>query len=583
MNFSLSSKKSLLAKKMLAVVLLVLIYFLISYTDKGTNLSDTKNNKPSDLLAISNISIFLDQNDYEFLFSRMPLSLRAFQDCTVIADNKPKQLKGSMRVRGNHAWHWYKEKPSLRLRFEKNSFLYDRKSIDLVNPEDPSAISNVLSSLLARNIGLAHFNISFAKVFINKEYKGLYHIADNVSAKMLQCDELDKGPLIVGNDWNLDIWKNASAWEIESEDLEYSLDALKVNLQKMLNNFSRPISAKISPQIWKLLDFDKTVLWSAFMSIIGSLHTDDFHNNFYVYNYQKKNFYPIITDPTGFGVLTSISGKNSTDSYEIPLYEFLTPMHDLAFRDTSFLFARNKKIYELLNSSMQYEAVEKIVFTLKTIIAPLFDDESCAGAVITVPNLYFPIRLPVSYQTKLNDIERLLTYYKERASFLKKELNKCEVIVNPVSSKSEITSLFSIRVKGNAPAIWSFKDSNLELYLDENLDRNLLSTEIKKLDELLLYPALKRVMTPRTDINWLMINKRLANYQLEPDYQHYLVGVNKSDETAFLELLKKQGKNAITSEAIDYKFDSEEVSIISLYTNSESLHPWERSKSDDKI
>lgn len=581
MKVNLSSKNKLLAKKLLLIIFGLLICFIVvQLKTKGINLA-INSAQSEDKVGLSRISIYLNQDDYAFLFSNIPLSLRAYQDCKVVADNKPLPYKAALRVRGNHAWHWYKEKPSLRIRFENDSYLYGRKYIDLVNPEDPSSISNVLSCMIAKSIGLAHFNISFAQVFINNEYKGLYHIADAISPNMLQSKEEDKGPLIIGNDWNLKIWKDSKIWEIESESFNYDAEELDSNLKRMLENFSRPISANAIPKIWNYLDFDKTVLWSAFMTIIGSLHTDDFHNNFYVYNNRNKNFYPVNTDPAGFGVLTAISGKNATESFEIPIYEFLTPMHDLAFRDNLFVTARNKKIHELLSSEMSLEVIEDKIEELNALISPLYNKEAHAGAVITVPNLYFPMRLPISEKTKSDDINRLRHYYRERVSFLNKELAKCEVVVNPVSLKSETISFFAIRVKGNAPVVWTLK--NMEVYLDINLDKNLSVGEVGRLNELVLYPALKKKNAEFSETNWLMINKRLAKYQLDLDYQSYLIGVNKSNQNLFLDLLKNSGKNAINKKKVDFRLEPEDFSVDNLYINSESLHPWKRGDFNDKI
>ena len=75
---------------------------------------------------------------------------------------------------------------------------------------------------------------------------------------------------------------------------------------------------------------------------IEALNNQADHNNYLVYDTNKKLFCPIIADPTGFGTLTSyLNKKSAVSSVEIPIYEYLTPLFSTYFRNPEFQYKRN--------------------------------------------------------------------------------------------------------------------------------------------------------------------------------------------------------------------------------------------------
>lgn len=588
MSFS-KVKFKVLVKKIFWLSMLCLLaaaVFLFEHNNSGKSRSQYSAQELSDKTSrISKLNISLDQRDYDFLFSDLPLSLRTYQKGILLADNQPKVYNIDFRLRGNHAWHWYKEKPSFRIRTSEKNRIYSRKELDLINPEDPSGFSNVLSEIMAAKIGLPHIDMSFCQVHINNEYKGLYIISDSASSENIQSADGVKGPVVNGNDWNLSIWLNEKLWEYEKEIVGVSQNLeLQTELEQKMKSFIQclkdPLDLVSQKDIKNHLDIEKTAQWSAFMTIIGSVHTDDFHNNFFAYDKTKKVYFPLIIDPSGFGILTSISNKNSSASIELSIYEFLTPVFNFLFRNPEFQYKRNSYIYNYLTKTLTKEYVNNTVNEWRKKIEPLYYLEKEAAALITVPELLFPIRLPVSPEFRIKDIDRLLEYYNSRYDFLLKELESCDVVIYPCQSDQNIHyKEYAVFVKGNSPVKWNLSAHYPKVYLDKDLSGNITENERIAQSEILLYPALKKCYPNQLNLKIeeeirLMLDKRLARYMLQPEYQSYLIAVDSQREKQILDELEHNAQNAVTASKVKVAINKQVVDKSLLYVSHDSIHPW---------
>ena len=306
----ISSKSQLLVKKVLLICIAAGLIFVV--TNKFVREKVLKVNKTfSEEEAptkISSIKITLPERDFDFLFSDMPLTNRIFQKGRALADEQPEFYDVAIRLRGDHGWHWYKEKPSFRLKLTGAQTLYSRREIDYINPEDPSGFSNVMSSIMAAKAEIPHFLMTFGRVWINADYKGLYLISDTKNSYNLKNYDGVSGPVVTGNAWDCSIWKNEKTWEYELVENGTPQTELEEKMKGLLTITQNPLK-DTALDIQKYLDFNKTAKWSAFMTLIGSVHSDDYHNNYFVYDSNKKIYFPMITDPTGFGTLNYFLNK----------------------------------------------------------------------------------------------------------------------------------------------------------------------------------------------------------------------------------------------------------------------------------
>ena len=292
-----SSKFKLLCKKIILIAIALGLFFAVSNKFVKENIfSISKKISEEEVPSrIPSINISIPEKDYDFLFSDLPLSNRTFQKGKALVDGQPDEYNISLRLRGDHGWHWYKEKPSFRIRINGEKKLYQRKEIDYINPEDPSGFSNVMSSIMATKVELPHFLMTFSQVWINNDYKGLYLIADRkLSSNLIYFDGVT-GPVVTGDAWDLKIWFDEKAWQYEQGIENVSLEELQTKMKDLIRHINNPYDRQIEASI----DIEKTAKWAAFMATIGSIHSDDFHNNYSQYfdnNYGHLLSYPHALD-----------------------------------------------------------------------------------------------------------------------------------------------------------------------------------------------------------------------------------------------------------------------------------------------
>ncbi len=554
-----------LLKKLVIVLLLVAAFLIYNHYHIPANYKAPHGpyGFPTDLYEVTSYKLYIEPTDYQFLFSHKPASLRIFQKAHLYSHNVPSRHKGRVRARGSHAWHWHQEKPSLRFRIKNPQGPY---YLDFINPEDPAAMANPLATNLAQTLQLPYYQSSLCELHINNEHKGIYNIQHTSASNLEMAHNHDGKAIVAGNSWNLEIWQDSTHWEVtpistslvtDPEDSEQTKVVAQEIITKLLSLFSRPINPLNTTHLFKTLDFHAMATWSAYQAVIGGIHTDDLHNNFFLLNSQNK-LKPIITDPAAFGTLTAVAGENIPSDSEISIYEYLTPIFDLAFRCPNFQFERNKKLYQLATGIMSISEVNSLVDKYEKTLTPLYFKEKNSSALVTVPVLYVPKRLPVSSNQRIKDIARLRNFYKLRNQFLLSQLNQCEANLYPLKdlTDSQVTS-YKIQVKGHAPL--AIKLNNLSLAVaSQNQYKDL--QQITK-GKLLLYPALGEDTTYDETKRWLITEEggRLAQYTLAPAPQVYYIFVEKAQEKDFLQQLAKGATNAVTSQSVNVQtFDSYE-------------------------
>lgn len=568
----LSASFKTLAKKIGIAIAILLISLLL--TDRNYNYKKETDKTDTEQLKIHSLSISISPNDYKFLFSDKPYSLKSPQQVFVVADKIPKVLKAKFRIHGGHNWHWSPYKPSFRIKFRGADSFLGRKILDCINPDDACGLSNVLSSYLAHKINLAHLETMLCKVNINDKYRGIYQLTDCITPATLHRQGFGNLPIAVGNSWELAMWKDSDLWDVKKRT-KSDVNLVKIAIEKLLDTVRIPFDFSKIAKLHQIVDLKKLALWSAFSTLTASLHTDDFHNNVLAFDDKSHLLFPVLSDPTGFGVLTSIANKNRKVDIELPIYEFMTPLLGAAFRNPLFQFQRNRLMYNLLNTELSVSKVSKLVNLLMKKLKPLFPEEKYAGVLTNIPYLGFPLKLPASVNLRINDSKRLLSFYSKRVDFVKSCLNQCSASIEALNQSETVKEkeykLFIIKVSGHAPIDWQLKGFQNKIIMDSNLNKQIDSFDKTASASLRLFPTIKKVTYNDTD--WLMTNTRLQKYILEPAQQTYLVGIKMSYTSTILDILSSTAINSITKQKVSVKL-SNKIDQFQLYSNKDGIHPW---------
>lgn len=551
-----------LAPKLIVALGLVLMFFVYdSLHNPPTYKNPTASLAPSaDPFEVPTYDLFMNTEDYNFLFAYKPTSLTAYQPVEFYAKKTTTRQKGKVRVRGSHAWHWYPQKPSLRLRLRLNDQPF---YLDFVSPEDPAALANPLAMALSKNLSLPTYQSNICLLNLNNKPLGLYNLQHTSASNLAMCQHHGATTLVSGNTWSLEIWRNPSLWQLtpisatyiaDPEALETNINTARHVVTELLSLFSWPMNPNNAQGLKKHLDLEALARWSAFQTAIAGIHTDDFHNNFFLLNDQKK-LVPIVTDPAAFGSITTIAGANVPTDHQIPIYEFLTPILDLALRDPEFQYKRNKYLYGLLKGPLAKEKVSSIIDNFLKILTPLYFREGPTSALVTVPILEVPMRLPVSVQQRIKDAHRIKEFYVNRANYVLEQLSNCEVEIEAINNEAthdfkKETSYFKITLNGNAPIKANLENLDISFSHEMSLD-----SELKPLKEaLFLYPQLTEKRSKEANTKWLLLDEgrgRLAKYILESAPKSYYIGVRSSQKELFIEQLKNTCINAITHERVE--------------------------------
>ena len=93
--------------------------------------------------------------------------------------------------------------------------------------------------------------------------------------------------LVHGNARKASMWKESKLWECFSKNKKDE-EIICSELNNLLEIIQPPLSMNKLNQFEKMVDLTMLAKWSAFMTLIGSLHTDDFHNHLYAFDLKRQ-------------------------------------------------------------------------------------------------------------------------------------------------------------------------------------------------------------------------------------------------------------------------------------------------------
>lgn len=535
---------------------------------------------------INHFTIAVNPADYAFLFSDRPESLFTYQNAEVSVNRTPVVVKAKLRIRGTHSWNWDQRKPSFRLRQSGNKKIMARSDLNFALADDPSMLANLVTDHIAVGQGIPSTRTTICTVTLNGDYKGLYHISEPVNPEAMAWQGYKNAALIEGNSRESRMWTKPEAWQIQilpDDDPDKPFNCLA----RMLKLVAAPVNIENAEQLGEVCSIDRLASWSALMTAICSIHTNDFFGNTFVYDRTGNFMFPIISDPTGFGVLTGGDVASGITDIEMPPYEFLTPILNLFFRVPQFQFKRNLALYQLLNNELHPENLRHLVHKYMSILKPLLYKEPYASALVNVPILGFPQKVPVSPRVQIADAERLQDFMNRRRKFLLELLTRVSTSIITNRSRSQANGRwyqhYSIFVSGHCPVEFDFSAMQGKILPDLDFD-GILDDAVNHFYQLQrLYPGLHE----DTDFSaiapaYLQIEQRSARYILAPAEQRYVIGIAEDHLEECLEFLQNHGRNSFTGEKVTIPCNSAPMAVERpIVANPAVLHSW-RNMADGK-
>lgn len=527
---------------------------------------------------VNHFTIGLLPENYDFFFSDKPESLFDYQNAELVVNRTAQLFKAEMRIRGTHAWNWDHRKPSFRLRLRGTKRIMNRQIFDFITPDDASMLANLISDHIAVELGMPSPRTTIATVMLNNDYKGLYHLAEPINVATLAGQGFTDCSVIEGNLRNSKIWAHPEVWEIEpaaGRDPEITRKALA----GLLEAVKTPVDLQRVEKLVEVIDPKGFADWSALMTAIGSIHTNDYFGHLLVFDHKSSRLFPVIADPSGFGVITSIGGMHADIDIRVPLYEFLTPLLNAFFRVPEFQFQRNLQLYRILKTQLADDNLQKLVDSYLDQLRPLYYKEIYASALINIPLVLFSRKIPVSPQFQEKDAARLVSFMKARRAFLLGELANIETELVRLQRQTSVDGKpfehLLIRVKGHCPVAVDFAGLPGKVLADTDFDGVLDDSTIATGGKILFYPGLTE--TGFTEPHWLMPGRRYADFLLTPDFQSYIIGIQSEHFDEVLARIMKSAENAVTGEKVAVKSTGLQEPEADKPC-SKSLHAWRNLK-----
>lgn len=524
--------------------------------------------------ALNHFTIGMNPEDLKFWFSDRPQSLFVYQAAEFALNRLPRKYNCEIRIRGTHAWNWDLRKPSFRLKLSRNQTIFGGRMVDLINPDDASMLANLVADNIAFRIGLPSPRTRLCTLTLNQDYKGLYHLAEPINVGTLLNQGFGSHSVIEGNIRNSKMWLTPEMWQIEIQAGASEIqprDCLKM----MLDFTKTPVCLDKLEGLSQIIDLELTARWSALMSAIASIHTNDFIGNLLIFDHSTGKLFPAIADSTGFGVITAMAGKHDKIDIEVPPYEFLSPLQNALFRIPEFQYRRNLYLYELLQNHLHPHHLTELVNTYLEVLRPLFFKEPYASALINIPLVLFSRKIPVSPQTQLEDAQRLLDFMKQRRTFLLQLLKSSLVRIVPGERRSNVKGKvfrhFAVMVSGHSPVEFDLEKLPAEILPDLDFDGNPDQAAFAREVPLMLFPALKEVKKEAP--HWLMVERRFAGFILEPEFQTYVFAAPEEKFSDCIRVLQNSCINSICRNPARVEVATTDAGA-EPQPASQVLHPW---------
>jgi len=232
-----------------------------------------------------------------------------------------KFARSGIRFKGNSSYNSYPgRKKSFKIKFDKyvKNSLYDGiGTINLNNAfKDPSFVREKVYYELANTLGIAAPRVSYAAVYINDEYWGLYFLTEQVDKTMFtgRFGEEEDGNLFKGDPRGTLEYRGADkevykqSYDLETNEKADDWSDLIEFLRVLNTTPLEDLPGAVEP----LLDVEAVLSWLALDNYTVNLdsYTGSGHNYYLYHRLSDNRFTPIPWDPMRLGGYSTWGGAS---------------------------------------------------------------------------------------------------------------------------------------------------------------------------------------------------------------------------------------------------------------------------------
>jgi hypothetical protein len=311
-----------------------------------------------------------------------------------------------LKTRGHKysGFHWGGYKKSLWVKTKAGHFIDNWKRVTFTNFKQPVYFIDALAYNMAKDFNLLGPRHRFVNLFINKEYRGVFHLMENMDKHYVQNEERTSGDLYVLDEYE-DL-KNAfltpKYWTKKSANRK----APKKNNKNIVQAIE--CIKDLACDLNSIFDIDAFLRHKVLFELLGTDHADNYHNQRWFMEPSKGLFEPVVWDILVFDVIKDFNQSNNYLEQRL--------MRDPKIREQKLQIQE-----ELLTKSITEEYLEKHVNDLFQRLDYSMSTDRYLG------NLF-----PFSYKEWKNKVDEIRVGLKRR----RKEL----LGLNLKNSNTQLTS-----------------------------------------------------------------------------------------------------------------------------------------------
>lgn len=302
--------------------------------------------------GLDTVHLYVKDGSLQRLNSNLPHSGLEYVEGGMYYDGAVHEV--DVRYRGDNVYHWGFWKKSWRVKTKRGSLYKGMRKFNLVAPRTTEMLNNYFSYRLGETMGLISPYTEVVNVALNGEYIGVFVLTEQLEESTIRRYDRMPGDVYSGELVGMDsyqgienkLFDHPGVWTKAAVNNHFDADAM-TPLEELIRTIEEATDEEGQQRLSDLVDMEAFGRFSAFETLVCTVHIDALHNWRLYYDPWHTNFVPIVWDPVGWHrtMLWGPGGRGNERVDVIP-----SPFHAALFRNADFLRARARAFAEFFES-----------------------------------------------------------------------------------------------------------------------------------------------------------------------------------------------------------------------------------------
>lgn len=297
--------------------------------------------------GLDTVHLFIQDGSRQRLDASLPHSGFEYVEGGLLVGGEVQEV--DLRYRGDNVYHWGYWKKSWRVKTGRDALYKGMRKFNLIAPRSREVLNNHLAHRLAAHMGLIAPYSEVVNVAVNGELLGVYVLTEQIEETTIRRHDRMPGDVysgeLVGRDVHTGLegklFDHPGVWTKAAVNNHFAEDALDP-LEALLRRIAEADGEEGHRRLADIADMEAFGRFSAFETLVCTVHVDALHNWRLYYDPWRTSFVPIVWDPFGWH-WPMVWGPRALGR----LPDVITsPFHAALFRNGDFLRARSRAFQE---------------------------------------------------------------------------------------------------------------------------------------------------------------------------------------------------------------------------------------------